>query len=238
MATAKKKTPAKKAVKKVTKAPAKKAAKKSPVVSKSGRKSSATSRVKKSTEAPKRKYTRKPKVEVAAPVEQLTGGETAQGNDVNEDIRASLNASAAEAAGPNPNYKPETISLATYDLYDLRDMPVLGRALFLLELESQGYLLAQMLKKPTEAQILSNLKSVEIVRLNNENKLISFTTFGQLQAEDGEIAVPMHYEGGLLLHAVLTGRAAPKEMNIMGETFVRQPKVEIISPSGELIRMR
>lgn len=206
MATAKKK-PVKKTAKKATK-----------VVKKTARKAPAKKATKKT--ATKRAYTRKPKVETHA-----NGDEFRTYTDA--DVQAQLGETAQEAVNEATAKGPSEFDWAEYDQYDLRPMPRLGRALFLLELESRGYILRDSLKPVSEDSYglrTERLEAIEIVRLNHENKIISFALFSDLTAADGLVGLPTTYRGGFELIEVGHGLAAPSEITILGETFVRQRK--------------
>lgn len=157
--------------------------------------------------ATKRAYNRKPKV---ADVETLVS----EPADVMAATDTACNAAVQETA--------TLVQLSDYGLWDLREMPRVIRILFLLELESLGYLLQPDLRVPSESAALgSNSDLIEIVKLNHTNKLISFAQFGELELDHGVIAEPIYLESRLDIFNVRTSRAAPTQIVLQGETFVR-----------------
>lgn len=113
------------------------------------------------------------------------------------------------------------VQLTDYSLWDLRALPKVIRILFLLELESLGYLLQPDLRVPSESSVICNTDLIEIVKLNHNNKLINFVQFGELELDHGVIAEPTYLESRLDIFNVRTSRAAPIEITLQGERFVR-----------------
>lgn len=195
------KTTAKKAAKKaVKKAPAKKTVKK------------AARKVAKKATATKRSYTRKPKAEeVNIPMPPVEDGV-----EVGSNYQEETTSTSGETM--------QLIDLDSYSLYDLRSFTNLGKALFLLELETQGYgIKSQDLLPPSQTNTLRSefLTELELVRLDQNHKAMTFTTFNKLSAADGLIATPTHFKAGLELYGVDAGMAPPNEVNILGERFIR-----------------
>lgn len=189
------KTAAKKAVKK---APAKKTAK----VSKAAPK--------------KRTYNRKPKADpvVEAPVPPVEDTMQATDGGDNANYTGDVNEACGDAGRA-------AVELTAYELYDLRDLPNGAKALFLLEFEGMGYIADSVLLPPSETTILGNLKSVEVVKLNHNNKLIHLAKFDTLTAENGIIVRPTHLHGGCEVFDIAFGLAPAEEVILRGEKYKR-----------------
>ncbi|QYW01803.1 hypothetical protein PP761_gp32 [Stenotrophomonas phage Paxi] len=168
-------------------------------------KKTATKKVAKKVEAPKvkRTYKRKPKVEQNAP---MPPSEVMQ----------------AEAAGPNPNYvePPRPLSMFDVNLLDMRGMPLPVKAMFLLELESLGFVNSD-LDTPVNAGLLSplSLRSIEVVRLNQQNKILTFRKYKDLKTEDGVITIPTAYSAGVVVIDAEKRMAAPESLEVDGVKY-------------------
>ncbi|QEG09260.1 hypothetical protein HYP93_gp37 [Stenotrophomonas phage Pokken] len=151
----------------------------------------------------KRAYKRKPKVELNAP---LPPSELMQ----------------AEAAGPNPNYvsEPKTLSLFDVNLLDVRGMPLAVKAMFLLELQSLGFVDID-LETPVDAGLLSpiSLRAMEVVRLNQQNKILTFRKYKDLKTEDGVITIPTAYNAGVVVFDTEKRLATPESLEVDGVTY-------------------
>lgn len=168
-------------------------------------KKTATKRVAKKVEAPKpkRTYKRKPKVEQNAP---MPPSEPMQ----------------AEAAGPNPNYvePPRPLSMFDVNLLDMRGMTLPVKAMFLLELQSLGFVDCD-LDPPAEAGLLSAnyLRSIEVVHLNQQNKILTFRKYKDLTTEDGVITIPTAYSAGVVVVDAEKRMAAPEYLEVDGVKY-------------------
>ncbi|AVO23123.1 hypothetical protein RIVERRIDER_35 [Xanthomonas phage RiverRider] len=156
--------------------------------------------------ATKRAYNRKPKTTV----------EDAQNEQ--SDVMAATDVGSETFVQETP----ALVQLSDYGLWDLRNVPVPVRMLFLLELESLGYVLKTDLRAPSEGtSVFTNADLIQIISLNHVNKLISFMNFGELNMAQGVIAEPQYLESRLNIFSVRTSMAAPNEVTIQGERFVR-----------------
>ena len=170
-------------------------------------KKTATKKVAKKTAAPKkvatkRAYKRKPKVAAPYTVEQ---------------IEKSMNAEDA-----SPNRVPQTLSLFDVNLLDLRGMPVPVKAMFLLELESLGFR-DNSLNAPSLGSWLgsSQLSKLEVLSLNQNNKIIRSKNYADLKTEDGVITVPTAYNAGVVIFDAERRLAAPDSLEVDGVKYIK-----------------
>lgn len=170
-------------------------------------KKTATKKVAKKTAAPKkvatkRAYKRKPKVAAPYTVEQ---------------IEKSMNAEDA-----SPNRVPQTLSLFDVNLLDLRGMPVPVKAMFLLELESLGFRDSD-LDLPSNGGWLDThfLRNLEVISLNQVNRVVRQRTYASLKTEDGVITVPTAYNAGVVIFDAEKRLAAPDSLEVDGVKYAK-----------------
>ncbi|UZV39818.1 hypothetical protein [Xanthomonas virus PB119] len=159
----------------------------------------------------KRAYKRKPKAVEVQP-EVLTASEAGLVGGTDPDTQQEANSVTLPV-----------VDVTAYPNYDFRNLPKMGRAMFLLELESLGYIFKHTLTPVTETSLLRSetLASIQIVSLNHENKLIDFKLFSDLSYNDGSIAEPVIFSAGMVINRVFVTEAAPLEIHHRGETFKR-----------------
>lgn len=153
---------------------------------------------------PKRKYVRKAKAPVL---------ETSFTTPVNTEQQAE----ACSASLP-----PRSVDFDRLNLLDLRGLPLGVKAMFLLELESQGYVNAD-LKKPSESNMLHPvaLGTLEVIKFNQLNKILTFRAYKQLKQEDGIIAVPTSFVAGVHLRDIECKFAAPDSLEVDGVQYTK-----------------
>lgn len=147
----------------------------------------------------KRAYKRKAAPEVA--------------KSVDVELASPVDTMQVEAAAPCP---PMSMDLTEYETYDFSKVPLIGRALFLLELESRGYLMKSTLVTPTMSDTLDSsfLNLSEVFVLNHTNKLIIARQKEYLIDFNGVAASPTHFHGGFELIDVAVARSMPKTIRI------------------------